>query len=219
MSSNELEVFEHYNRKILKYGDNSEVLLKCLNKLEHVRINIELLQITGIGKTVNALKKRSGNSDIGTVARNLVTKWKAAVDEEVRVVERSSAEEENAPENEIEADYDNASPVPEYNPTPIDQLENGRDDSEQEPENEEESCQEDDDHSRKSKKKSHRERRLEERETSRSDKHHKHKKEKDKEREKEKERSHKHSDKVKNGEKQKHSDGSEVRFFGKGQKF
>jgi len=208
MSSNELEVLEHYNRKILKYGDNSEVLLKCLGKLEHVRINIELLQITGIGKTVSALKKKYGDSDIGTVARNLVTKWKAAVDEEDRVVERASAEEENAPENENEADYDNDSPAPEYNPTPIDQLENGRDDSEQEPENEEESSQEDDHHSRKSKKKkSHRERRSEERETSRSDKHHKHKKEKDKEREKEKERSHKHkhSDKDKNRESKSHS--------------
>merc|ERR1712098_811171 len=109
--------------------------------------------ITGIGKTVSALKKRYGDSEIATVARDLVTKWKAAVDEEDRVGERASAEEENAPENDNEADIDNDSPVPEYNPTPIDQLENGREDSEQEPENEEESSQEDDHHNRKSKKK------------------------------------------------------------------
>ena len=45
MSSNELEVLEHYKRKIVKYGDVPEVILKCLKKLDHVRVNIELLQV------------------------------------------------------------------------------------------------------------------------------------------------------------------------------
>ena len=46
MSSNELEVLEHYNRKILKYGDCPDVLLKCLAKLDNVRVNIELLGVS-----------------------------------------------------------------------------------------------------------------------------------------------------------------------------
>ena len=45
MTANELEVLEHYNRKILKYGENPEVLLKCLGKLDQVRVNIELLSV------------------------------------------------------------------------------------------------------------------------------------------------------------------------------
>ena len=44
-TASELEVLEHYNRKILRYGDNQEVLLKCLGKLDQVRINIDLLQV------------------------------------------------------------------------------------------------------------------------------------------------------------------------------
>ena len=46
MTANELEVLEHYNRKILKYGENPEVLLKCLGKLDQVRVNIELLSVS-----------------------------------------------------------------------------------------------------------------------------------------------------------------------------
>ena len=47
-TASELEVLEHYNRKILRYGDNQEVLLKCLGKLDQVRINIDLLQVGSI---------------------------------------------------------------------------------------------------------------------------------------------------------------------------
>ena len=48
MGGNELEVLEHYNRKIQKYGehkDATEILLKCLVKLDQVRVNISLLQV------------------------------------------------------------------------------------------------------------------------------------------------------------------------------
>jgi hypothetical protein len=48
MGGNELEVLEHYNRKIQKYGehkDATEILLKCLIKLDQVRVNISLLQV------------------------------------------------------------------------------------------------------------------------------------------------------------------------------
>ena len=48
MTSNELEVLEHYKRKIVKYGEVPEVLLKCLKKLDQVMVNIELLQVTSL---------------------------------------------------------------------------------------------------------------------------------------------------------------------------
>ena len=49
MTANELEVLEHYKRKIVKYIDAPEVLLKCLGKLDQVRVNIDLL---GVGFNV-----------------------------------------------------------------------------------------------------------------------------------------------------------------------
>ena len=41
----ELEFLEHYNKKILKHGDNQEVLLKSLGKLDQVRVTIDLLAV------------------------------------------------------------------------------------------------------------------------------------------------------------------------------
>ena len=54
-TASELEVLEHYNRKILRYGDNQEVLLKCLGKLDQVRINIDLLQVGPIPSSLLSL--------------------------------------------------------------------------------------------------------------------------------------------------------------------
>jgi hypothetical protein len=45
---NELDVLEHYNRTIQKYGehkDATEILIKCLCKLEQVTVNISLLKV------------------------------------------------------------------------------------------------------------------------------------------------------------------------------
>ena len=42
----ELEFLEHYNRKILKHGDNPEVLLKSLGRLNQVRVTIDLLAVS-----------------------------------------------------------------------------------------------------------------------------------------------------------------------------
>lgn len=42
----ELEFLEHYNRKILKHGDNPEVLLKSLARLNQVRVTIDLLAVS-----------------------------------------------------------------------------------------------------------------------------------------------------------------------------
>ena len=54
MGGNELEVLEHYNRKIKKYGEHKEageILLKCLYKLDQVRVNISLLQVCSFFKS------------------------------------------------------------------------------------------------------------------------------------------------------------------------
>ena len=158
------------------------------------------LQQTGIGKTVSALKKKYGDSDIGTVSRDLVVKWK-------QMVAREEEERENE-EAETGGDEDNDDTAPdtspaEYHPTPRENLDNGHGQDQDEAEQNEESSPDEDHHSRKSKKKkSHRERKSEEREL-KSDKSHKSKKEK--EREKEKAHKHKHSDRDKEREDRHHS--------------
>ena len=45
MTANELEVLNHYNRKILKYDESPDIILKCLGKLSQVQVNIALLQV------------------------------------------------------------------------------------------------------------------------------------------------------------------------------
>jgi len=211
MTANELEVLEHYKRKIVKYIDSPEVLLKCLGKLDQVRVNIDLLGRTGIGMTVNALKKKYGDSDVGALSRDLVIKWKAVVAREDQEREQEEAEAENDDEEDQQGHSE-----PEYHPTPIDSHENGNGSSENdnEPENEEvdDSSQDEGHHSRKSKKKkSHREKRPDEKESRehKSDKHHKNKKDKEKERDREKSHKHKHSDKDRERELKHHKSDKE----------
>merc|ERR1712013_54490 len=126
MSSNELEVLEHYNRKIQKYLDvqnAEEVLLKCLAKLDHVRVNIALLQSTGVGRTVSCLKKKFPDTEIGSQSRDLVAKWKDIVtkEEETEEVEEGGREEEGGGREGSGADSaeEQTSSVPDYVPTPI----------------------------------------------------------------------------------------------------
>jgi len=192
----ELEFLEHYNRKILKHGDNPEVLLKSLARLNQVRVTIDLLAKTGVGKTVSALKKKFGDSDIGTLSRDLVAKWKASVQEEE---DREYEETQEGAEN-VNDDPD-PSPeysIPEYVPTRIQAEESRKAGSGEEHDRERgDSSQDEEQSSRKSKKKkSHREERSAERDSHRSDKSHKHKKDK----EREKEKKHKHSERVKDEE-------------------
>jgi len=187
----ELEFLEHYNKKILKHGDNQEVLLKSLGKLDQVRVTIDLLAQTGVGKTVSALKKKYGDSEIGTLSRDLVAKWKASVakEEEDRENEESEEVVENGNDDPMlpSSEYS----VPEYVPSRISTVEANKANSADE--NIREKGDDEEQYSRKSKKKkSHRER-SEDRESNRSDKTHKHKK--DKEREKKQKHSEREKDK------------------------
>ena len=153
-------------------------------------------QQTGVGKTVSALKKRYGDSEIGTLSRDLVAKWKAsvAIEEEERENEESEEVAENGNDDpRLSPEYS----VPEYVPTRISTEEARKASSEDENNREKgDNSQDEEKYSKKSKKKkSHRER-SEEGESHRSDKSHKHKKDK----EREKEKKHKHSEREKEKE-------------------
>ena len=151
--------------------------------------------------TVSALEKKFGDSDIGTLSRDLVAKWKASVQEE---------EDREYEETQEVAEYvnDDSDPspeysVPEYVPSRIPVEETRKASSGEENDRERgDSSQDEEQSSRKSKKKkSHREERSQERDSHRSDKSHKHKKDK----EREKEKKHKHSERVKEEERRSSS--------------
>ncbi|KAH8236782.1 hypothetical protein KR026_010830 [Drosophila bipectinata] len=77
-STNSLvDVVRHYQRSIEKHGEDEKRLLHCVTKLFNLPIKFEHLQETGIGKTVNSLRKING--EVGVAAKTLVTKWKAMV--------------------------------------------------------------------------------------------------------------------------------------------
>lgn len=52
-------------------------LLHCITKLYNLPVTVQHLQDTGIGRTVNSLRKFDG--EVGVTAKALVTKWKAMV--------------------------------------------------------------------------------------------------------------------------------------------
>nr|SVE75340.1 EOG090X0BTZ [Daphnia dolichocephala] len=102
MSSTNEEIL-HYQRKILKYGSDSKVMLHCLNKLTKLPIGVEHLQATGIGRTINGMRKAEGA--VGEEARTLVSKWKEIVAAEDK--SDSDQQEEDTSHCELEATSDN----------------------------------------------------------------------------------------------------------------
>jgi len=68
-------------------------MIHCLSKLFHLPVTVQHLQDTGVGRTVNALRKYEG--DTGEAAKALVAKWKAMVAAE----DSSDGEEEPEAEN------------------------------------------------------------------------------------------------------------------------
>lgn len=81
-------VIQHYQRSIDNSQDNEERLMHCINKLYNLPIKVEHLQETGVGKTVNSLRKFNG--EIGVAAKTLVTKWKAMVAAEEEPMDTTS---------------------------------------------------------------------------------------------------------------------------------
>lgn len=72
-----VDVIKHYQRSIEKCPENKERMLHCLGKLFQLPVTVQHLQDTGVGRTVNALRKYEG--DTGEAAKALVAKWKAMV--------------------------------------------------------------------------------------------------------------------------------------------
>jgi len=137
MGGNALEVLLHYKEKINRNSQNQAVLLHCLGKLDLVKVDIQLLQHTMIGKTVGMIKKSCSDSEVGARARELVAKWKEVVRlEEIAAQEADearsddgeslSSEDQNGADEEEHAEPATYVPTPipsEYIPTPIVKLE------------------------------------------------------------------------------------------------
>lgn len=52
-------------------------MLYCIGKLYKMPITVEHLEQTGVGRTVNSLRKFNG--EVGDAAKSLVSKWKEMV--------------------------------------------------------------------------------------------------------------------------------------------
>nr|XP_021206590.1 transcription elongation factor B polypeptide 3-like [Bombyx mori] len=87
-----LELVKYYQHSLEKNSHDEPKILKCIDKLSHLDVTVQHLQETGIGRTVNALRKEPG--DVGPAARALVYKWKAMV-----AAESSDNEGESNTEN------------------------------------------------------------------------------------------------------------------------
>ncbi|XP_050348964.1 transcription elongation factor B polypeptide 3-like [Nymphalis io] len=72
-----LDLVKHYQHSIEKYPNDEQKVLKCIDKLYNLTVTVQHLQETGVGRTVNALRKEPG--DVGQAARALVYKWKTMV--------------------------------------------------------------------------------------------------------------------------------------------
>ncbi|KAL3200638.1 hypothetical protein MRX96_012919 [Rhipicephalus microplus] len=66
----------HYGKRLEK-NQSDEKVLETLRKLQKVPMTLHLLQDTGIGRTVNHLKKNSGV--VGELARAIISSWKQVV--------------------------------------------------------------------------------------------------------------------------------------------
>ncbi|KAM7362626.1 transcription elongation factor elongin A [Cochliomyia hominivorax] len=103
-----VEVIQHYQRSIDSNQNNEARLLHCINKLYNLPIKVEHLQETGVGKTVNSLRKFNG--EIGVAAKTLVTKWKAMVAAEEEPMDTTSQTNESETHNDSNGDDEGTTP-------------------------------------------------------------------------------------------------------------
>ncbi|XP_011303004.1 transcription elongation factor B polypeptide 3 [Fopius arisanus] len=80
---------KHYQQSIEKCPNNESRLLHCIEKLYKLPVTVQHLQDTGVGRTVNALRKYEGT--VGDASKALVAKWKTMVVDE----ESSDAEDDD----------------------------------------------------------------------------------------------------------------------------
>ncbi|XP_059053598.1 transcription elongation factor B polypeptide 3 isoform X2 [Achroia grisella] len=72
-----LDLVKHYQHAIEKYPEDEQKILKCIDKLFNLDVTVQHLQETGVGRTVNALRKHP--DDVGKASRALIYKWKCMV--------------------------------------------------------------------------------------------------------------------------------------------
>ncbi|XP_077969650.1 uncharacterized protein LOC144424329 isoform X2 [Styela clava] len=72
---NTISIIEKYKLRLKpEYGFRK--IFRALQKLNEIEMTIELLQATGIGKSVNSLRKQEG---LGEFAKEIVNKWKKLI--------------------------------------------------------------------------------------------------------------------------------------------
>ncbi|XP_067138504.1 transcription elongation factor B polypeptide 3 [Centruroides vittatus] len=71
-----IEYVNHCKKKLERGGDD-EKTFAILHKLKKIPISVNLLQETGIGKTVRGLKSRQG--EVGELAQHIYENWRKAV--------------------------------------------------------------------------------------------------------------------------------------------
>lgn len=106
MASNDiLHNILHYKREIERLSDpperalrHEERMLHCIGKLFKLPVNVSHLQETGVGKTVNSLRKIDG--EIGDAAKALVAKWKNMVMLEDEAERKQKEEAASGPSEE-----------------------------------------------------------------------------------------------------------------------
>lgn len=72
-----VENIKHYQKSIGRSLNDESRLLHCIAKLYRLPVSVQHLQETGIGRTVNGLRKYDG--EVGVAAKALVSKWKSMV--------------------------------------------------------------------------------------------------------------------------------------------
>lgn len=72
-----VENIKHYQKSIDRSLNDESRLLHCIGKLYRLPVSVQHLQETGIGRTVNGLRKYDG--EVGVAAKALVSKWKSMV--------------------------------------------------------------------------------------------------------------------------------------------
>ncbi|XP_050297213.1 transcription elongation factor B polypeptide 3 [Anthonomus grandis grandis] len=108
-----IKAIKHYQESLernTKTG-NTDKLLHCIEKLGRLSIKVCHLEQTGVGRTVNGLKRFDG--PVGESARNLVDKWKLIVkgeeEEEKRQQEKEKTELETTMAVSENSDSDSSS--------------------------------------------------------------------------------------------------------------
>lgn len=97
------EEIVNIHRKLKKMIDKSEVddsiARELLVRLQERRITLKILQHTGVGKTINELRRATTNEDLITMARNLLKKWKKLVSERSSVATSSIKDDKSTASN------------------------------------------------------------------------------------------------------------------------